>query len=408
MQTATFWSIPFMNCEKKLKICHVITRMVVGGAQENTLFTALDHAEKDHDVTLVTGFSPGREGELLQKAKLNSKLRIVETPTLCPELSLKNDPKAYCFLKRFFKENNFDVVHTHSSKAGIIGRIAAWNAKVPFVVHTVHGQAFHPFEKAWKNFIYKTAERYAAKQCHKIYAVAQAMINQCIEAKIAPAEKYMVVYSGMEIGDFLNAKKSPELCQKLQIPSNAPVIGSIARLFPLKGYEYFIPAAHALLQKRPDVHFLLVGDGSMHDELIEQVKKLGIEKNIHFAGLVAPYEVPLYVGNMDLLWHFSVREGLPRSVVQALAAGKIPMSFALDGAPEVILNDLSGYTLPYRDDMDDVISEIAEKSEYLLNNPDVYKKMSDYGRELVREKFDHHYMADVLEKEYLSGIDGAK
>lgn len=392
-----------MTSEKKLKICHVITRMVVGGAQENTLFTALDHAEKGHDVTLVTGFSPGREGELLQKAKLSDKLKIVETPTLCRELSLKNDPAAYFFLKRFFKENSFDVVHTHSSKAGIIGRLAAWHAKVPFVVHTVHGQAFHPFEKPWKNFIYKTAERFAAKRCHKIYAVAQAMIDQCIKANIAPAEKYMVVYSGMEIGDFLNAQKSSAICEKLQIPADAPVIGSIARLFPLKGYEYFIPAAHKLLKSRPDVHFLLVGDGSMHDELLEQVKELGIEKNIHFAGLVAPYEVPQYVGNMDILWHFSVREGLPRSVVQALAAGKIPMSFALDGAPEVILNGKSGFTLPYNDDFQYIINEITDKTLSLLNDKQTYSQMSEFGRELVREKFDHRYMADVLEKEYLAG-----
>lgn len=394
-----------MTSDKKLKICHVITRMVVGGAQENTLFTALDHAENGHDVTLVTGFSPGREGELLQKAKLNDKLKIIEIPTLCREISPLNDLKAYFYLKKFFKAEKFDVVHTHSSKAGIIGRYAAWNAKVPFVVHTVHGQAFHPFEKPWKNFIYKTAERLAAKKCHKIYAVAQAMIDQCIKANIAPAEKYMVVYSGMEIGDFLNASKSAELCEKLQIPIDAPVIGSIARLFPLKGYEYFIPAARHLLQVRPDVHFLLVGDGSMHDELVAKVRELGIEKNIHFAGLIAPYEVPEYVGNMDILWHFSVREGLPRSVVQALAAGKIPMSFALDGAPEVILNGQSGFTLPYSDDTQWVINEIADKSRLLLDDKTAYQRMSAFGKELVREKFDHRYMADVLEKEYLAGVE---
>lgn len=394
-----------MTSEKKLKICHVITRMVVGGAQENTLFTALDHVEKGHDVTLVTGYSPGREGELLQKARLNDKLKIIEIPSLCRELSPVNDTKAYFYLKKFFKENSFDVVHTHSSKAGIVGRLAAWNAKVPFVVHTVHGQAFHPFEKAWKNFIYKFAERFAARKCHKIYAVAQAMINQCVEAKIAPAEKYMVVYSGMEIGDFLNAEKSAAVCEKLQIPADAPVIGSIARLFPLKGYEYFIPAAYQLLKLHPEVHFLLVGDGSMHDELIAEVKKLGIDKNIHFAGLVAPYEVPQYVANMDILWHFSVREGLPRSVVQALAVGKIPMSFALDGAPEVVINGKSGFALPYNDDMQSVIDEITDKTRLLLEDKQTYQRMADYGRELVKDKFDHHYMADVLEKEYLAGVD---
>ena len=159
-----------------------------------------------------------------------------------------------------------------------------------------------------------------------------------------------------------------------------------------------------MLKVRPDVHFLLVGDGSMHDELLAEVKRLGIEKNIHFAGLVAPYEVPQYVGNMDILWHFSVREGLPRSVVQALAAGKIPMSFALDGAPEVVIDGKSGFTLPYRNDTQWVIDEIVDKTLLLLNDKQAYLRMSEYGRELVREKFDHRYMADVLEKEYLAGV----
>ena len=142
-----------MNSEdKKLKICHVITRMIVGGAQENTLLTIKGHVEKGHESVLVTGFSPGREGELLKNVDLPD-FRIETFPDLVRELSPWKDLMAFLKLRRFFKAEKFDVVHTHSSKAGIIGRLAAYASGVPVVVHTVHGQAFHPYEKWWRNNI---------------------------------------------------------------------------------------------------------------------------------------------------------------------------------------------------------------------------------------------------------------
>ena len=115
-------------------------------------------------------------------------------PELVRELNPLKDYQAVRKLKHLFRERKFDVVHTHSSKAGVVGRIAAWQAKVPVVVHTVHGQAFHRYEKPWKNAIYILSEKYAAARCHRIYAVAQAMIDQCVEAGVAPRDKYQVVY----------------------------------------------------------------------------------------------------------------------------------------------------------------------------------------------------------------------
>ena len=188
-----------------MKICHVITRMIVGGAQENTLLTVIDHLRKGHDVTLVTGPSPGPEGKLLEKFDA-PPFDTVVIDDLVRELSPLRDYRAYRALRKYFRREKFQVVHTHSSKAGVIGRAAAWDEFVPFVCHTVHGQAFHAYEKPWKNFIYKAAERWAAKRCGKIYAVAQAMVDQCVEAKIAPKSKYKVVYSGMVLDDFLNSK----------------------------------------------------------------------------------------------------------------------------------------------------------------------------------------------------------
>lgn len=379
----------------KMKICHVITRMIVGGAQENTLFTVTDHIAKGHEVVLLTGPSPGREGELLRHAG-SGNFEVVVMPELVRELNPLKDMQAYRKLKRFFRERKFDVVHTHSSKAGIIGRAAAWNADVPVVVHTVHGQAFHRYEKPWKNALYIVAERFAAARCDRIYAVAQAMIDQCVDAKVAPREKYQVVYSGMEIGKFLNAVPEPDLRHSLGIPDGVPVIATLARLFPMKGYEYVIPAAIQVAKANPNVHFLVIGDGPMYDALHAELEKEALADRFHFAGLIAPDQVYRYLALSDIMWHLSLREGLPRSVVQALACGKPAIGFRLDGTPEVVISGETGYCVKPED-----VDAVAQHTLALLNDPAFAAKLGENGRRLVAEKFDHHYMSDILEREYL-------
>ena len=384
-----------MNSDRKLKICHVITRMIVGGAQENTLFSVLGHRERGHEVTLVTGPSPGREGELLRFAGAQG-FELLEFPELVREIAPWKDWCACRRLKRFFRERGFDVVHTHSSKAGIVGRVAAWEAHVPVVVHTVHGQAFHPYQSGWKNALYRGAERFAARRCHRIFAVAQAMIDQCVAAGIAPREQYRVIYSGMEMEHFLQAVPEPELRAELGIPEGAPVVATLARLFPQKGYEYVLPAAFQVLRAFPEVHFLLIGDGPMHEELHRKIAAVHLEDRFHFAGLIAPDQVPRYLALCDLLWHLSLHEGLPRSVVQALASGKPAIGFRLDGTPEVVLDGQTGYCVAPED-----VNAVAERSLTLLRDPEFAACLGKNGRELVRERFDRRRMCDELEREYL-------
>ena len=321
--------------KKKLKICHFITRMIVGGAQENTLLTVIGQIEKGHEVTLITGPSPGPEGELLKQSKLlnsnKDKIKIIILPEVIRAINPVVDLKAYFKLKRLFKKEKFDVVHTHASKAGIIGRAAAWTVKVPYVVHTVHGPPFHRYAKSYENFIYKTVEKWAAKRCHKIYAVAQAMIDQYVEADIAPKSKFKLVYSGMELENFLNDSETSDIRSRLKIPKTSLVVGTVARLFPLKGYEFFIPAAAKIVKHIPEIRFLIVGNGIWYDKLVDQITELGIKENFIFTGLIPPSEVYKYIAEMNLLIHLSLREGLPRAIVQALASGKPAIGYILDG-----------------------------------------------------------------------------
>ena len=384
--------------KRKLKICHVITRMIVGGAQENTLLTVKGLAARGHEVTLITGPSEGPEGELL-KNHGNNDFELLVNSHLVRELNPYHDTLAYFSLLKLFRKRKFDVVHTHSSKAGVIGRAAANAAGIPFVTHTVHGQAFHRYEKPWKNFIYKNAEKWAARRCHKIYAVSQAMIDQCVEAKIDEASKYKIVYSGMELEPFLNAVADKELKGQLGIPRGSKVIGVIARIFPLKGYEFLIPVAKKITETYPEAHFLIVGDGILRKELQDEIKDCGLSKRFSFAGLVPPNEIHRYTALMGMLMHLSLREGLPRAVVQALASGKPAVGFRLDGTPEVINDGKTGFVVEPRN-----VGDIINALSILFEHPELVKTMGKNGRNLVSDKFDWKKMVDILEDEYLNNL----
>ncbi len=381
-----------------MKICHVITRMIVGGAQENTLYTIRGHLEKGHEVTLVTGPSDGPEGSLLASFTPPG-MKLVVMPELLRELSAKRDWQCLKQLTQFFRENSFDVVHTHSSKAGILGRIAARRAGVPFVVHTVHGQAFHRYQGWLKNHLYIAAEWIAAKYCDRIYAVAAAMVDQCVAAGVAPRSKYRVVYSGMDLQSFVDAKRDPQLRAQLGIPDDAPVVGMVARLFELKGHDKMVEAAPAIVARFPEVRFLLVGDGILHEKLLAEIAQRGLQKHFVFAGLIPPDQVPRYIAQMDVLAHLSLREGLPRACVQALASAVPVVAYPLDGTPEVVIPGKTGLL----GDPENA-TQVANNINALLADKSMRTTMGTAGQKLVLERFDWHKMANILEEEYLNGL----
>lgn len=385
-----------------MKICHVITRMIVGGAQENTLLSCRGALEAGHDVTLVTGPSPGPEGELLKRVSCPG-LKIVECPWLVREIAPLSDLKAFSHLKKLFRTERYDVVHTHSSKAGIVGRFAARAAGVPLVVHTIHGLAFHRYEKFWKNLLYIACERAAAPCGKRIYAVAQAMIDQSLAAGVGSPDQYKVVYSGMELDRFLHAKPDPELRKKLGIPEDAVVLATLARLFPLKGYEQFLPVAVKLVKELPQIHCLIIGNGTMMEEIREFIRKEGVESRFSFAGLVAPGEVGNYLALASVLVHFSLREGLPRAAVQALAAGKPVIAYALDGTPEVVIPGKTGYLLKPGDRAG---AEAAIRE--LVANPALAAELGANGRKLVESRFGWKTMSDTLLKDYAECLAAKK
>ena len=185
-----------------MKIVHVITRLIIGGAQENTLLTVegLHHRHGD-DVTLISGPAIGPEGDLFARAK-SQGLKVMVMPELVRDLDPLTDFRAYRRLREVFRELKPEVVHMHSSKAGIIGRAAAWDEKIPAVVHTIHGLPFGPSESRLRNILYTQLERWAAKRCHAIVSVCDAMTDQALAAGVGRREQFQTVYSGMDVDAF--------------------------------------------------------------------------------------------------------------------------------------------------------------------------------------------------------------
>ncbi len=370
--------------------------MIVGGAQENTLLCCQDLARiHGDDVLLVTGPSIGPEGSLLEPG-VDIGIPVVELPQLRREINPWRDLSSYFAIKRILREFQPDVVHTHSAKGGILGRMAAASVGVPTIIHTVHGAPFHPYQGRGVREFFRYCEMLAARRCHALVSVADAMTDLLVEANVAPREMFTTVYSGMDIQPFLDADQHrQQVRDKLGFAPDDVVVGKIARLFHLKGHEYLIEAAKRVVEIEPKVRFLLVGDGILRDQFQRQIEAAGIRQHFHFTSLVPPDQIPGYLSAMDILVHTSLREGLARALPQALIAGKPVVSYDVDGAREVVVNDETGFLLPPKS-----IEPLADALIQLVCDSQLRQQMGKTGRSRYAEQFRHETMTSQLRKLY--------
>ncbi len=254
-----------------LRIMHISTRLILGGSQENTVLSCEGQAEHGHVVSLVYGPIYGPEGSLLDRVRAHGGIETIETPHLVREVAPLADWRCYRDLRALIVDWKPDVVHTHSSKAGILGRAAAWKEQVPCVVHTIHGLAFHPYQSRRRNALYILSERWAARRCHAIVCVAEAMRDQALAAGIGRPEQYVIIYSGMEVARYTHpAVSRDEARAELGLRPGDFVVGTVARLAELKGHDDLLDALAPLLRERPQVKLLWVGDGWWRTRLLQR------------------------------------------------------------------------------------------------------------------------------------------
>ncbi len=376
--------------------------MIIGGAQENTLLNCLDlmrlHGD---DVLLITGPALGPEGDLLRGGRAG-ELPIRLLPNLRREIHPLRDWRASGAIRDVLKEFQPDVVHTHSAKAGLIGRHVAWGLGVPAVVHTVHGAPFHPYQPAVAREFFCRCERWAAKRCHRMISVADAMTELMVRAGVASPEKFTTIYSGMEVEPFLDADKHRDITRaRFGFSEDQVVIGKIARLFHLKGHQDLIVAAQRVVSECPNVRFLLVGEGILRESLTKQIADLGLQDYFVFSGLVPPSEVPAMIGAMDALVHTSYREGLARALPQALIAGRPVVSYDVDGAREVAISGETGFLVDPGD-----TEGLAAALSQLAGDATSRVRMGREGQRRFTDQFRHQTMTRLIRRLYEQVLAG--
>ena len=369
-----------------MRVTHIITRLVIGGAQENTLATIRGlRAKPGVEVKLISGPTLGPEGSLENEAR---KIFGRSSPdfTIVPELVRPVHPlKDFLALRQLAKllvKQQPDLVHTHSGKAGILGRLAAKRAGVPVIIHHIHGPSFGDFQGASANFIFTAAERYAARATDHFFCSADAMTKRYLAAGIGQPEQFTRIFSGFDLEPFLNTINDRSLRQQTGLNETHFVIGKIARIFKLKGHADLLAAFSKILPQIPHARLLFVGDGALRGEIEQQVRARGLTGKVIFTGLVPPGEVARYIGIMDCVAHLSHREALSRALPQALAAGKPVVAYDFDGANEICLENETGFVVRTRD-----TAAAAQRLTQLARDRELREKLGAAGQAFVRQQF---------------------
>lgn len=407
-----------------MRILHISTRLILGGSQENTVLSCEGQTRLGHDVHLAFGPIFGPEGSLFERAN-NFRCRDPHTPeerrigmhevkSMVREINPIKDLRCYFALRSLIRDLKPDIVHTHSSKAGVLGRAAAWKEAARMkqaghrlgVVHTIHGPPFHKFLPKRTNTIYIASEKFAARRCHRIVSVANAMTEQFLAEKIGTPDQYSTVYSGMEVDRYLDARDASgtpftpdSVRESLGLSPMDFVIGTVARLAELKGHDDLLDALGTDLKANPNWKLLWVGDGWWRDRLLARVSEMGLADRVVTTGLVPSERVPEMMRAMDVLVHPSYREGLPRTVPQALLCGVPVIAYDVDGTKEICLDGQSGYLLQPRD-----LEGLRKAVKRMYDAPDDRTRMASTGRELCRVRFSAETMVAELEKVYAQSL----
>jgi glycosyltransferase involved in cell wall biosynthesis len=369
-----------------MRVTHIITRLVIGGAQENTLATIRGlRAKTGIEVNLISGPTIGPEGSLENHAREifgSQPANFTIVPELVRPVYPLKDFIALRKLEKLLRTQKPDLVHTHSGKAGILGRLAAKRAGVPVIIHHIHGPSFGNFQGALANFILTAAEKHAAKVTDHFFCSASAMIKLYLAAGIGQPEMFTRIFSGFDLQPFLNATNDLALRKQLGLDENHFVIGKVSRIFKLKGHADLINAFAKIFPQVPHARLLFVGDGSLRGEIEKQARELNVRDKVIFTGLVPPSEVARYVGIMDCLAHLSYREALSRALPQALAAGKPVIAYDFDGADEICLENETGFLIRTGD-----IETAAQKLLQFASDAGLRRNLGERGQQFVRESF---------------------
>lgn len=373
----------------KPKILHIITNLPVGGAQDNTLLTVEHLPRERYEIHLL--FGP--EGRWLSRAQSIEGIRCIEMPTLVRPIRLFKDARALLAMTRLIRRERYDIVHTHSSKPGFLGRLAARLAGTPVVIHTIHGFPFNDFMPRVKHDFFVALERWASALTHRLITVSELNRQKAIALGIAPADKFQTIYSGIQFDRFDLPVDRAALRRSLEIEGDRPVIGFVGRLSPQKDPLCFVAAMPEILRRHPGALILMVGDGELRQAVETEAKRLGVDSALRILGFRE--DVPQLLRAMDLFVLSSRWEGLGRSLTEALYCGLPAVATAVEGVPELITDGETGRLVPPEQP-----EAIADAVNDLLSNAGRAQAMAAAGQARVKALFDVQRMVDDIDALY--------
>lgn len=385
----------------RTKVIHIITKLELGGAQQNTLFTVARLSRSKYEPVLISG----TEGTLVEDARMLDDVKVYFIPELVREIRPIKDLVALFKIRSILKELKRDIegeslrtgagiiVHTHSSKAGLLGRWAARFANIKIIIHSIHGFSFNDYQPSLVRAFYVFLEKLTAIITTKFIAVSQGNIDKGIEKGIFSGDKVVLIRSGIEIEEFRSEKHDRrKKREELGCDDEIPLVAMIACFKPQKSPLDFVRVAKMVSDEIYEARFLLVGDGILRAGIEALIEKLHMDDKFTLLGWRR--DIPEIMNCIDVLVLTSLWEGLPRVLPQAMASGIPIVATKVDGAPEAVRNDINGYLLQPGD-----IKGVSEKIIYLITHPEKAREMGEKGKVFVKE-FDIWEMMEKQEELY--------
>lgn len=366
----------------RIKVIHVITRFDKGGSAENTFLTVRGLDRQFYEVHLVIGSSQeslmGKEEQKAAQHNLEeveeSGVKVVRLNNLVRNIHPFKDICALYDLFVLFRKEKPQIVHTHTSKAGIIGRWAARLARVPVIIHTPHGHVFWGYFNRWVSCFYSILERWTARITDRIITLTEQEKKDHLYFRIASPDKFEVIHSGVELEKFQSIQASPEpLRKELGIPHDAIVVGTAGRLTPIKGHRYLIEAAKQVIAVHLETHFLIIGDGELLSDLLSLAANLGIGDHVHFAGWRT--DISEILSTCDIFAFPSLNEGMGKAIVEAMALGKPVIASRVGGIIDLVRDGENGFLIPPAD-----VGSLAESIQILVADPEKRRLMGIAGK----------------------------
>ena len=376
---------------RKIRVAHVITRLCRGGAQENTFQTVRLADRSRFDADLISGRTSGSEGSIEDRVR-EAGIEWIDEPALVRDVSPVRDLVALRRLTGLFRERCYDIVHTHTSKAGFLGRVAAARAGVPIVVHTPHGNIFDGYFSRPVTAVFTVLERYAARKTDRLIALTTRGVEEHLVQRIGRPGQWLPIFSGIDCSPYEGARENRERTRRdLGIGPDDLLVGTVGRLEPVKGFAYFVEAAHAIAYAAHNARFIIVGDGSLERRLRQQALNLG--GSIRFLG--HRDDVPDLMAAMDVFVLPSLNEGMGRVLLEAGAAGVPAVATAVGGVPDIVADGKTGLLVPPRD-----AAAIAKAVIDLAGDAERRARMGEAGRAFVVPDYSLETMVRQIESLY--------